>query len=139
MSYRNVMGFVNVLYGVTIPRRNGTVPRGTEFSNMHAAYEGLSDDVKVRLRDATALHDFEKFWEHMRRDKASTRPPLTEEQRRKRPPVTHPVFMTHPITGRNGPDEYRLMKRCQVMATKILDPHFVRGALGEHVPAHAAR
>jgi taurine dioxygenase len=52
---------------------------------MHAAYEGLPDDVKVRLRDATALHDFEKFWEHMRRDKASTRPPLTEEQRRKRP------------------------------------------------------
>jgi len=32
-----------------------------------------------------------------------------------------------------GPDEYRLMKRCQVMATKILDPQFVQGALGEHV------
>jgi taurine dioxygenase len=170
---------------------------GTEFSNMHAAYEGLPEDVKARLRDATALHDFEKFWEHMRRDKASTRPPLTEEQRRRRPPVTHPVFMTHPITGRKvlyanpgytiringfseresdemldflfahqlearyrylytwtehdvlvwdhfgtihraiadyGPDEYRLMKRCQVMATKILDPAFVRGALGEQVP-----
>jgi taurine dioxygenase len=198
MSYRDVMGFVNVLYGVTIPRRNGTVLGGTEFSNMHAAYDGLPADVKVRLRDATALHDFEKFWEHMRRDKASTRPPLTEEQRRKRPPVTHPVFMTHPITGRRvlyanpgytirindfseresdemleflfahqlqdtyrylhtwterdvlvwdhfgtihraiadyGPDEYRLMKRCQVMATKILDPEFVRGALGEQVPA----
>lgn len=202
MSYRDVMGFVNVLYGVTVPRRNGTVLGGTEFSNMHAAYEGLPDDVKARLRDATALHDFEKFWEHMRRDKASTRPPLTEEQRRKRPPVTHPVFMTHPITGRMvlyanpgytiringfseresdemldflfahqlqdqyrythtwterdvlvwdhfgtihraiadyGPDEYRLMKRCQVMATKILDPEFVRGALGEQVPARAAR
>jgi len=34
-----------------------------------------------------------------------------------------------------GPDEYRLMKRCQVMATKILDPQFVRGALGAPVPA----
>ena len=100
MSYRDVMGFVNVLYGVTIPRRNGTVLGGTEFSNMHAAYEGLPDDVKTRLRDATAVHDFEKFWEHMRRDKASTRPPLTDEQRRRRPPVTHHVFMTHPITGR---------------------------------------
>ena len=198
MSYRDVMGFVNVLYGVTIPRRNGTVLGGTEFSNMHVAYEGLPEDVKTRLRDATALHDFEKFWEHMRRDKASTRPPLTEEQRRRRPPVTHPVFMTHPITGRKvlyanpgytirindlsahesgelleflfehqlqaeyrythtwterdvlvwdhfgtihraiadyGPDEYRLMKRCQVMATKILDPEFVRAALREAVPA----
>ena len=73
---------------------------GTEFSSMHAAYEGLPDDVKTSLQNATAVHDFEKFWEHMRRDKASTRPPLTEEQRRRRPPVTHPVFMTHPITGR---------------------------------------
>jgi len=34
-----------------------------------------------------------------------------------------------------GPDEYRLMKRCQVMATKIFDPAFVRGALE---PARAA-
>jgi taurine dioxygenase len=192
MSYRDVMGFVNVLYGVMVPRRDGSVLGGTEFSNMHAAYDGLPDEVKTRLRDATAIHDFEKFWEHMRRDKASTRPPLTDEQRRRRPPVTHPVFMTHPITGRKvlyanpgyttringlspresdemlaflfahqlqeryrythtwterdvlvwdhfgtihraiadyGPDELRLMKRCQVMATKILDPDFVRGAL----------
>ena len=202
MSYRDVMGFVNVLYGVRIPRRDGIVLGGTEFSNMHAAYDGLPDDVKTSLRDATAVHDFEKFWEHMRRDKASTRPPLTDEQRRRRPPVTHPVFMTHPITGRKvlyanpgyttrihglsaresdamleflfthqlqdryrylftwserdvlvwehfgtihraiadyGPDEYRLMKRCQVMATKILDPGFVRAALGEPGTAHAAR
>src|SRR4029453_14591772 len=58
MSYRDVMGFVNVLYGIRIPRRNGTVLGGTEFSNMHAAYEGLPEDVKVRLRDATAVHDF---------------------------------------------------------------------------------
>ena len=30
------------------------------------------------------------------------------------------------------PDEYRWMKRCQVMAAKVLDPDFVRGT---HVPA----
>jgi taurine dioxygenase len=38
-----------------------------------------------------------------------------------------------------GPDEYRWMKRCQVMATRILDPGFVRSALGASVTAHAAR
>ena len=192
MSYRDVMGVVNVLYGVMVPRRNGAALGGTEFSNMHAAYDALPDDLKTRLADAIAVHDFEKFWEHMRQDKASTRPALTDEQRRRRPPVTHPVFMTHPITGRKvlyanpgyttringlsaresdetlaflfahqledrfrythtwtehdvlvwdhfgtihraiadyGPDELRLMKRCQVMATKILEPDFVRGAL----------
>jgi taurine dioxygenase len=128
----------------------------------------------------------------MRREKASRRPPLTEEQRRQRPPVHHPVLLTHPITGRQviyvnpgftvridgvsedesaellrtlidhvmqpkyryvhewtvgdlllwdhlgtwhyarpdyGPDEERLMKRCQVMATKIFDPEFLRDSL----------
>ena len=58
MSYRDVMGFVNVLYGVTIPRRNGMVLGGTEFSNMHAAYEGLPGEIKERLRDATAVPDW---------------------------------------------------------------------------------
>ena len=189
MSYRDVMGFVNVLYGIRIPRRNGAPLGGTEFSNMHAAYDALPADIRTRLADATATHDFEKFWEHMRRDKASTRPPMTEEQRRRRPPVVHPLFLTHPITGRKvlycnpgytvrinelsaresddmldylfgfqleaalplhahlererpagvdhlgtihraiadyGPDEIRLMRRCQVMATKVFDPDFLR-------------
>jgi taurine dioxygenase len=187
MSYRDVMGFVNVLYGIRIPRRHGRVLGGTEFANMHRAYEELPAELKERLRDATALHDFEKFWEHMRQHRGSGRPPLTDEQRRLRPPVSHPIFLTHPITGRKvlyanpgytvsingmsaresaetlaflfehqlqerfrylytwtegdvlvwehfgtlhraladyGPDEHRLMKRCQVLATKIFDPAY---------------
>ena len=129
----------------------------------------------------TVRHDFNKFWEMMR-GKGSTRPPLTEVQRRAKPPVSHPIFLTHPITGRKvlyanpgysvrinelaqaesdamleflfahqlqpkyryvfqwqagdvlmwedigtihnaaadyGPDEPRLVKRCQVMATRF--------------------
>jgi taurine dioxygenase len=191
MSYRDVMGFVNVLYGIRIPWRDGRPLGGTEFSNMHAAYDALPDQIKNRLDGMTATHDFEKFWEHMRRDKASGRPPMTEEQRRRRPPVAHPLFMTHPITGRKvlycnpgyavringlslsesdemldflfrhqlearfrythhwtendvlvwdhlgtihraiadyGPDEIRLMRRCQIMATKVFDPPFQRPA-----------
>ncbi len=34
-----------------------------------------------------------------------------------------------------GPDEPRLMKRCQVMATKIFDPAFVRDVLPERAAA----
>ena len=71
MSYRDVMGFVNVLYGIRIPRRDGVPLGGTEFSNMHAVYEALPTEIRTRLADATATHNFEKFWEHMRRDKAS--------------------------------------------------------------------
>ena len=187
MSYRDVIGFVNVLYGIRIPRRDGQPLGGTEFSNMHAAYEALPAEIRTRLADATVTHTFEKFWNHMRENKNSGRPPMTEEQRRRRPPVVHPLFLTHPITGRKvlycnpgytirinelpeaesdamlnffyehqlraefrythhwnendllvwdhigtihraiadyGPDEIRLMRRCQVMATKVFDPAF---------------
>jgi taurine dioxygenase len=137
----------------------------------------------------TALHDFNKFWEMMRREKGSQRLPLTEAQRKAKPPVSHPVFLTHPISGRKvlyanpgyavrinelpekeseevlaflfahqvkpeyryafrwhqgdvllwedigtihnavadyGPDEHRLIKRCQVMATRFLPPEEAR-------------
>ena len=189
MSYRDVMGFVNVLFGIQIPRRNGKPLGGTEFSNMHRAYEELPAEIKTKLATATATHDFNKFWEMMRREKGSNRPALTEEQRRRRPPSVHPVFLTHPITGKKTlycnpgyairinelpeaesdemlnflfqhqlqpkfrwthewtendllvwdnlgtihqaiadyrPDEIRLMRRCQVMATKIFEPEFLR-------------
>lgn len=101
MSYSSTIAFANVLYGIRIPRRDGRPLGATEFSNMHAAYEDLPADVKRRLEQATALHDFNKFWEMMRREKGSARPALTEEQRRQRPAVSHPVFLKHPITGRH--------------------------------------
>ena len=100
MSYSATIAFANVLYGITIPWRNGVPLGATEFANMYAAYDDLPEDLKQRLANATAIHDFNKFWEMMRREKGSERPPLTEEQRRRKPPVSHPVFMTHPVSGR---------------------------------------
>ena len=41
MTYRQVPGFVNVLYGIRIRHRDGKPLGGTEFSNMHLAYEAL--------------------------------------------------------------------------------------------------
>ena len=182
MSYSRMIAFANVLYGIKIPRRNGKVLGATQFSNMQAAYAGLPADVRKQLEGKTILHDFNKFWEMMRREKGSKRPPLTEAQRKSKPPVSHPVFLTHPLTGRKvlyanpgysvrinelpqkesdqmleflfehqlkpeyiytsrweegdvlvwedigtihnavadyGPDEHRLVKRCQVMANRF--------------------
>ena len=192
MSYRDIRGFVNVLYGIHIPRRDGRALGGTEFGNMAAAYDALPAALKTRLEGMTATHDFEKFWEHMRRDRNSGRPAMTPEQRLRRPPVVHKLILTHPISGRKilycnpgyatrinelppdesdamleflfahqlemrfrythvwnendlliwdhlgtihraiddyRPDEVRLMRRCQVMATKVFDPEFLRPAL----------
>ena len=100
MSYSSQIAFTNVLYGTVIPRRDGKTLGNTEFCNMHAAYEALPADLKARLDGMTATHDFNKFWEMMRREKGSKRPPLTEAQRAAKPPVSHPVFLTHPITGK---------------------------------------
>jgi taurine dioxygenase len=186
MSYARMIAFANVLYAVKVPRRDGVTLGNTEFSNMHAAYDDLPDDVKARLEGLTATHDFDKFWSMMVKRPGSKRAPLSEAQRRARPPVSHPVVLTHPITGRkvlyanpgytvkiNGlpqdesdalleylfahqlqpkyryvhrwqegdvlmwenfgtihnavadyrPEEPRLVKRCQVMATRFFDEH----------------
>jgi taurine dioxygenase len=99
MSYSSMIAFANVLYGIKIPRRGGKALGATEFSNMHAAYDDLPAEMKRDLEGMTVLHDFNKFWEMMRR-RGSARPPLTEVQRKAKPPVSHPIFLTHPITGR---------------------------------------
>src|SRR5712671_445174 len=99
MSYSRMIAFANVLYGIKIPRRNGAVLGATQFSNMQAAYADLPADVKKTLDGKTVLHDFNKFWEMMRREKGSKRPPLTEAQRKAKPPVSHPIFLRHPLTG----------------------------------------
>jgi taurine dioxygenase len=185
MSYSKTIAFANVLYGIKIPRRNGQPLGNTEFCSMHAAYAGLPEKMKRDLAGKTVLHDFSKFWDKMRLEKGSKRPPLTEAQRKAKPPVSHPIFLTHPITGRKvlyanpgyavrinelprkesdetleflfthqtrpeyryasrwsegdvlmwedfgtihnavadyGPDEHRLIKRCQVMATRFIPP-----------------
>ncbi len=100
MSYSRMIAFANVLYGIKIPKRNGKPLGATEFSNMHAAYDGLPAEMKRDLEGMTVLHDFNKFWEMMRREKGSPRPPLTEAQKKAKPPVSHPIFLTHPITRR---------------------------------------
>jgi len=182
MSYSRMIAFANVLYGIQIPSRDGKPLGGTEFCDMRAAYDDLPDALKQRLGGMTAEHDFNKFWEMMRQEKSSQRPPLTEAQRKAKPPVSQPLFLTHPVSGRKllyanpgytvrinelspresdetlaflfahqvqdkyrhvhqwqagdvlmwddlatihqaaadyGPNEHRLIKRCQVMATRF--------------------
>ena len=100
MSYSRQIAFANVLYGIKIPMRDGRPLGNTEFCNMHAAYEELPSDMKRDLQGKTVLHDFNKFWEEMRGREGSRRAPLTDAQRKAKPPVSHPIFLDHPLTGR---------------------------------------
>lgn len=99
MTYNRVMGYVNVLVAKKVPVRDGRTLGGTEFTDTLAAYDDLPGDLKRSLATATATHDWNNFHELMRA-KGSKRPALTEAQRRERPPVSHPVFLTHPVSGR---------------------------------------
>ena len=100
MSYSRTIAFCNILYGIRIPQRNGEPLGNTEFCDQAAAYDGLPPELRKRLEGKTVLHDFEKFWEMMRREKGSKRTPLTEAQRKAKPPVSHPIFLKHPVSGR---------------------------------------
>jgi len=100
LSYSRTLALANVLHAVTVPRDGGHPLGATEFANMHAAAADLPPDLRARIEGRTATHDFAKFWDMMRREKGSARPPLTAAQRAKKPPVSHPVLLTHPITGR---------------------------------------
>jgi taurine dioxygenase len=102
MSFSATVAFVNVLYALQVPYRDGQPLGATLFASMTAAYDALPDDVKQRIEGRTASHDFEKFWEMMRRraGAGSSRAPMTAEQKRRKPPVSHPMVMVHPISGR---------------------------------------
>lgn len=102
MSYSKTIAFANVLYALKVPRRDGKTLGATEFCDMCAAYDDLAPAIKAQLTGKTALHDFSKYWDMMRARPGNTRPPLSQAQCKAKPPVSHPVVITHPISGRKA-------------------------------------
>ena len=82
------------LYGVTVPPEGGD----TLFADMYAAWEALPEAMRARLRGRRArfsrveLHGV--HYPHL--------PPLTEQQKRDRPDVWHPIARQHPRSGRTA-------------------------------------
>jgi taurine dioxygenase len=99
MSYNSMIGFVNILHALHVPKRDGIPLGDTGFANMHTAYDDLPGELKSKLDGMTVTHDFNKFWSNTVA-KGSGRAPLTAAQKAKRPPSVHPIFLKHPITGR---------------------------------------
>ncbi|MBA0053973.1 taurine dioxygenase [Streptomyces sp. AJS327] len=66
----------------------------TLWADMAAAYDNLSDEVKARIDDAVAVHDFIPGFARFYGPERLA--PLQERF----PPVRHPVVRTHPETGR---------------------------------------
>lgn len=100
MSYSADIALANILHAKEVPVRGGVALGSTRFLDMHAAAADLPDDIRSRIQGRRALHDFEKFWDMVRKRPGSERGPLTPEQRAKKPPVWQPLLRRHPITGR---------------------------------------
>ena len=100
MSYSKDIALANILHARHVPLRHGKPLGETQFRNMHLAYEELPDALKTKLANRTATHDFNKYWELALQRPGTGRKPLTAEQRAKKPPVSQPIFRTHPITGK---------------------------------------
>jgi taurine dioxygenase len=90
VSWREIPSLGSVLRCIEAPPRGGD----TLFADMTAAYEGLPDDVKGMIDDATAVHDFVNSFGLALDEKTRA------EKRKEFPPARHPVVRTHPETGR---------------------------------------
>lgn len=80
----------SILYLPTVPETGGD----TLFSNMYAAYDGLSDRMKVYLSGLTARHDGEPQYRGRYQDRG------VNDAGKVYPSADHPVVRTHPETGR---------------------------------------
>ena len=90
-SWQRVTGQATLIYGEVMPARGGE----THFCDMYGAYERLSPAWKARIAGLRAVHNLD-----FSRTRRHGEDPLTEEQRRAKPPVDHPIVRTHPQTGR---------------------------------------
>jgi taurine dioxygenase len=70
----------------------------TEFAGMFAAYDALPEDRKQWLLKQRGVHDYVYHYQtHL-----THRKPLTDEQKSRLSPTSHPAVRTHPASGRNA-------------------------------------
>lgn len=94
MTFRPAPPAITLLHGQIIPAYGGD----TLWASISAAYEGLSEPIRRLLDGLEAVHDFRHgFQESLAEPGGAQRlaPAIAEN-----PPVTHPLIVTHPETGK---------------------------------------
>ena len=119
------------LYAIELPCTGGN----TVFSNMYKAYEAVPDALKEKLTGRKALH----IHEYNRAKQASSSGDISDI-----PHHFHPLFITHPDTGRKTLFVDRLMTtRIEGMSTEesnaILDQLYEIGERREFIFEHVWR
>ncbi|HEV2780405.1 MAG TPA: TauD/TfdA family dioxygenase [Actinophytocola sp.] len=88
---------ITLIYPQVVPAKN----RGTYFINLAAAYEALSEDLKLAVKDTTATQSVRRYFKIRPSDVYRPVTELLEEIDAKTPPVTGPTVVTHAVTGEN--------------------------------------
>ena len=96
-SYEAEPSSATTLHAIQVPDKGG----GTEFANMFAAYDDLSEAMKHRIAGLTAAHLYGNRDEGQAGEAAAT-PLRNEEQRAHVPMVHHPLVRPRPVTGRKA-------------------------------------
>jgi taurine dioxygenase len=90
----------SMLYAMEVPRAaDGTVLGDTIFTSAAAAYDALAPEIKARLAGKRSTHSYLAKMNARKAAVGLTRE-ITPEHLSKTPPIAHPIFRTHPVTGR---------------------------------------
>lgn len=97
VSYKARPSRATLLHALEVPDGAGD----TLFCDMVAAYEALPEDLRHRLDGLRAVHSY-AYRQDLQVRLYGYRSPLTAEQRRETPDVSHPAVRTHPVSGRRA-------------------------------------
>lgn len=92
-SYKAEPCSLTILYGIAVPAVGGD----TQFTNMYAAYEGLSPAMRRRIDGLEVVHTYDSSRKGTRIAKLKS-----EDAAALPPSVVHPLVRTHPETGRRA-------------------------------------
>jgi taurine dioxygenase len=102
LSYMDRPSRCSLLYAHEVPRDDDGKPLGdTLFASTIRAYAALPEATRKRIAGLRAVHSYLHIFDKISAKKrvgAANLVPLTEEQKKKVPDVTHPVVITHPHT-----------------------------------------
>ena len=98
LSFGEVPCRATFLYALEVAREGGD----TEWSNIHTAYDALSDDTKERIAELRCIHVFDR--RRNRRTKVDTQfvDKADEVYGVSLPDAVHPMVRHHPETGRKS-------------------------------------
>jgi len=103
LSYLAEPSRCSLLHALEVPHDDDGRPLGdTVFASARLSYAALPAEMKAKLSGLKAVHSYRQIYEKI---VAKSKPgrqglkSLSEEQKRKVPPATHPLVIAHPFTG----------------------------------------